>query len=382
MMNAAHLDHPYQPDLLERFGSWRCRLLLLALLFLLPLNAHAETLDLGLRYDRANDGHGLSVHKQGQEYVVFFYTYKADGSPEWYLCQGPISNGVVRGDCSRYLRHFDQAPPVLPQLGTDGSFTLDFVGTDTAAVCNDGIDRSSAPQLAVFGWASGEEYFELCTEYLAFGDPTTESYHGGIWYDATDPGFGCTLSHRVNTLTAICYYHDSNGEPRWALGGADSSAASVELIHYGGYCRSCPVVPLSPLLAGTLSLDWDPSTLPSSGNDLALLSLQYPAPPGETFVRDFILTRLSDGAVTGAHAVPEAPIRNIADVDAFSGDLDILDSHLRSTHPNPFHGFPQAQYLGQVAGLRSRLPFLENDQIAVEITRIISEFSRAGRGHC
>ncbi len=109
------------------------------------------------------------------------------------------------------------------------------------------------------------------------------------------------MAHMGNTVTALVYYYDSEGDPRWALGAAPSDGLGIELNHYLGYCRQCPTLSVDPSPAGSLSLDRDRTRAPDSGNDRALLDLLYPEPPYGEFLREFSLYRLSDGDAIGEY---------------------------------------------------------------------------------
>ena len=54
----------------------------LCTLTLLASPAAAEEVLLGLYYDRAHDGHGYELHKVGDLYVLYFYTFEDSGDPE------------------------------------------------------------------------------------------------------------------------------------------------------------------------------------------------------------------------------------------------------------------------------------------------------------
>lgn len=343
--------------------------------------AAATDLKLGLRYDQARNGHGLSVHRLGHNYIVFFYTYQADGSPDWYLCTGPMLNGAISGDCNRFVRSADDRVEAEP--AALGSFFLDFVNAAEHRACSDSVDRADAEDLAVFAWSKSKtEYIEHCTEYLQFGNEYPDPYYGGVWYGQDDGRYGCTISHRDSVSAAICYYYDGAGQPRWALGVADSTEPRIELVHYDGYCRQCEMQPLVARSAGTLTLQWDHPAAPTGSFGLAQLDLVYPTGAGGQFNQSFALHRISDGQTLGEHAIGESPTLGAAQLQQANGDLDQFVNQLLVQHPDPFHGLSLAQFEGLVEAIRNRLPLLKRTQFIVEIARVAAQLSRRGRdGH-
>lgn len=345
----------------------------------------AVEFDLGLRYDRSRSGHGLEIHRADDRYAVFFYTYRQDLSPEWYLCDGRVINGLMQGDCLRYTLPTGTPPPALADGSKNVSFSLDYVAPDDSAACEDGVDRNGAEQLAVFSWRSNGEFRQWCTEFLRVGQDYPEPYYGGIWYGG-DGGYGCSLSHMDETLSAICYYYDEEGEPRWAIGlggtSDESAGESIEMIHYQGFCRDCTTTAPNPTVAGSLTVQLAPATAPGSGSDSARLSLTYPRSPGGVLEREFTMFRLTDGSQHGAHAVPAQPVQTAAQVTGWEQDLQFLSDQIRAVHPNPFHTIAEAEFDAGLIALRQRLPFLTTPEIRFEMFRLGGSIGRFGRdGH-
>jgi hypothetical protein len=193
----------------------------------------------------------------------------------------------------------DLAPPVQADRSIRAYLTVDYVAATEAAACRDGTQRVGAQQLAVFAFSAIEEHQEWCTEFLAPGVQYPDPYFGGVWYGGDNGGYGCSMSHMDDVLSAICYYYDGLGEPRWAIGlvsGLDLEGATetpIPMVHYNGFCRGCETTPLQGFPAGTLTLDLDPALVPGEGANSARLTLDYPQDPGGAFHRDFPLYRLT-----------------------------------------------------------------------------------------
>ncbi len=127
---------------------------LIAMAALCCQSAVSETIQMGLGYDRAHNGHGFDLHRAGNTYILYFYTYNDAGAPEWFVGIADMDGGVIAGDLLRFT--YDDAAPAgqasILDSGFDGSFSLDFNNPLVSPGCNDGTDRSGAQQLAAFFW--------------------------------------------------------------------------------------------------------------------------------------------------------------------------------------------------------------------------------------
>ena len=281
---------------MNRIRNW-----VLALLMVITTPAVAEEVIFGLGYDRSRDGHGFELHKAGDLWILYFYTFDRRGDPEWYLGTGTMVDGVLQGDFQRYTYDESANPQASADPTFDGEFSLDFTRGLEAPACNDGVNRDDARQVSEFTWRIGDDAGAWCTELLDFNpEPGDDPYYGGIWYGGPgDSGYGFTMAHMGDQVTALVYYYDSDGQPRWALGSAGEDRLSITLNQFLGYCRSCPVFPVEPTVAGALNLDRDFTRQPDAGFDRAGLDLVYQQPPFGVFRRDFTLYRLSDGEAIG-----------------------------------------------------------------------------------
>ena len=267
---------------------------------------HAETFKLGLHYDPAKDGHGFDLHKVGNTYVLFLYTYDDNGNPEWYLGVGNWNDGVITGSLDRFTYIASNDPPQTADPEIAGSFILDHRFAAVQGACNDGVNRGNATQQAAFAFKIRDETYIWCTQFLFGGQANTIPYYGGAWHTPDDPGYGFSMSQQDDTGIAIVYYYDSNNDPRWAL-AIGSPEGEMTLENYTGYCRSCPLVERIIEPVGSLTLNWDPSTTPGSGTDAADLLLSYPTAPFGDWNRQLIPALISDGEPTAQVSIGQMP---------------------------------------------------------------------------
>lgn len=261
--------------------------------------ALAEPFKLGLAYDVSRSGHGFDLHKAGDTYVLFFYTYDSQGDPEWLLGTGVLVDGVISGDLDRYLYTPGVPGSQTPDPAFRGRFRLDASEAAVEGACNDGVSRARPEQLTSFYWEADGDTGVWCTQFLFGGDEAAAPYHGGVWYaGGGDSGYGFSMAQEGDTRSAVVYYYDGEGQPRWSL-GLGAAGEVIDLDHYTGFCRTCTPVPTESEPAGTLALSWSGDGGPGEPFGQATLLQTYPRAPFGDFDRDFDLYRLSDGQATG-----------------------------------------------------------------------------------
>lgn len=223
-----------------------------------PKAAPAFTVpDSGQYFDPARNGHGVGLYRvAGTEnfYFAAFYTYGADGEPEFYVANGHVVDGIFVpernpfGDSLvRSLYDPGQDPPTVHDSSPDfsGLVRIDFNAAANSPACRDG--RSDRAPMAVMTFTlPGGDTDQWCMQPI-LEDPAVANDLTSIWYDPADPGWGAsTLSFPGNGgdgLAVLLYFPDDAGNPRWALMQTDNYelGGTYPLREPVGYCRSCPL---------------------------------------------------------------------------------------------------------------------------------------------
>ncbi|HKJ37931.1 MAG TPA: hypothetical protein VJ972_04090, partial [Anaerolineales bacterium] len=73
-----------------------------------------------------------------------------------------------------------------------------------------------------------------------------------------------------------------------------------------------------------------------------------------------------------AQPTEEVPLRSQAEQDAWNEDLDFFMTRLRETHPDPFYRVSEEEYLRSIDDLKTSLPSMTDEQIIVELARIVA----------
>ncbi len=256
----------------------------------------------GLWYDRAHAGHGVDVQQQGDDLLAIFYTFDADGEPEWYGAAGRLAGNTFATDLLRF--GYDAA--ARPQQRVDaivGRFTMRFDTSANEPACA-GVARGA--RLAVLEANIDGAALAWCLEPLLPPQTAPEHAMNGTWWGGSaDSGWGLTsyFDPRDGALDSahVVYHYDARGRPRWAIAAARSAAFALETTWSSprGYCRACGPSALVMRPAGSLAL-----TLSTPRSDVAsnrlVQRLAYPGPNGGTFDRDVVLARYSGVAAPRA----------------------------------------------------------------------------------
>lgn len=211
-------------------------------------------------FDRAHNGHGIDFQLfdrdpvNGDRYFVIFYTYDANGVPEWYQGFGRLVDGVFIGGkesngislqrviYNATLRRSELDPSVA------GTIEIDFNQAANSPTCR-ARERSGATQLAVMSWKLRTEEGRWCMEpAIAAAARSTPDFGGHWWAGNGDSGWGMELftlkGGAQPLLVGYLYYPDGLGNSRWAVipvtpvDLAGTAAINLQEIT-SGFCRTC-----------------------------------------------------------------------------------------------------------------------------------------------
>jgi len=258
-------------------------------------------------YDRTHAGHGFDFQVAardpllGDAYILVFYTYSANGTPEWYFAQGNLVDGVFVagiasvGNTLLYSTYgsnlgFGQLQPT-PQVNPVGLVTVDFNQASRSPACRN-VDRSDQSMLGVMSWTIGSDSGNWCMEPLIPLNRHASPDYNGHWYAPPDSGWGMEVldydgNASASTVFVLVYYPDASGLPTWAVASGTLSNGNANLqvlARTNGYCRTCaPPATTATSPIGTLTLNLTPGVNPNRATGTASFTINYPG--GGSFSR-------------------------------------------------------------------------------------------------
>lgn len=245
----------------------------------------------GTWFDPAHSGHGIDLELVGHDpagdiYSMLFYTFDAEGQPEYYGAALRLANGRLGalGDPSRGA---DLARPVYdPQShgpsfpdGASGRVSIEFAGAVDAPACQ-GHEREP---MALMHWSIGSDSATWCispTIGMVEQPVPREEDLNGVWSAGSgDSGWGLSLTELMidgsRQAVSLLYYYDDDKQPRWGITrlGDYTSGETVDVHESLGYCRTCAKAPLTTFKIGTMTLDLhypEHVELPSGDNGVSV----------------------------------------------------------------------------------------------------------------
>jgi hypothetical protein len=265
-------------------------------------------------FDRSHGGHGIDFQLArhdplyGDVYILVFYTYNANGYPEWYLATGNIVDGVFVGGLdsngntllySTYGANHGVGQLSLTQTDIEGSVIVDFNQAANSPVCRD-VDRTGAPLLGVMSWHIGNDSADWCMEPLVTPAQHASPDYTGHWFAPLDGGWGMEVLDfngdiNSSTVFVLVYYPDAAGLPAWAVasGALNNGVANLQLLaRANGYCRTCaPPAATQTNQLGSMTLHLTPpASNGAAPSGTATFTINYPGGGSFSRTNDAITT--------------------------------------------------------------------------------------------
>lgn len=262
----------------------------------------------GQYFDVARNGHGFDLRRisgvAGEDnlYFLLFYTYDANGRPEWYSSTGRVVDGAFQparnatGDSllRNLYRGQGQQPSTVadPDPGYQGDVRIDFADAARHPVCRDGAGgRQLEGTLAILSWEVDGVERQWCMQPLVASRAGVTVDFSSQWYDPSDGGWGMSVqsfpgSAGRDGVAIELYFPDAGGRGRWGLVQTDQLQAgqSYPVQQVSGYCRTCDAPAAQSFTPiGTMTLNL---AAPGEGQSRVSIDVTYPGPEGGRFVRN------------------------------------------------------------------------------------------------
>lgn len=228
---------------------------------LLRFDLHRAAPRRGIWWDPSHPGHAIDLASLDGAHSLVFSTYDAAGKSRWYLASGRIEHDRFRANADGLLlmRRKDALAAPTADARHGGDVAIDFSIDATHPVCR--ARTATATQLALFSLRRNGRETQWCIEPFPLPAGVPEHDVNGTWFGGTnDSGWGLSLlnagSERPTLVSALLYFYDAAGWPRWALGSGRSGehGASLTMFDFNRNCADCKDVKTAVREIGELNL--------------------------------------------------------------------------------------------------------------------------------
>ena len=255
-------------------------------------------------FDPAHNGHGIDLRRVAGTpdlYFMGFYTYDANGAPEWFTSLGRLVDGVfvpARNEFGdSFVRNLYRANEI-PQSVVDasaefeGTVRIDFNQAANSPACLDGFaGRDLSGVLGVMTFQlPGANAQQWCMQPLVSPTATIANNFSSVWFTGTqDSGWGLAVQSLPGEGMAVgVYYADATGKPRWGLAVTPSyvPGQAFDVVQFLGTCRTCPApANLQTVRIGSITLDLSAPGGANAPDNRVTLDVTYPGTEGGRFQR-------------------------------------------------------------------------------------------------
>jgi len=235
----------------------------------------ADRIPPGAFFNPARSGHGLFLSQGGPIAALIWYTYREDGTPEFYTMggdwpadgassfQGPLLRFTWDGNQTRYV---NVGRGGLTRTADGYRFSWSLYGQHGSEPVGEIRDGASCP-----------------TAGATTGD------FSGTWYAPARSGYGYSLFTTTANDSELAYLYDDAGNPRWVIGqNSPFGAAGLSMSQTDGACPLCAYRAPVYRAVGTLARNFSSLDTGSIAIDVNLA-----APVSGRWTKDDAVVRLA-----------------------------------------------------------------------------------------
>jgi phosphatidylethanolamine-binding protein (PEBP) family uncharacterized protein len=159
----------------------------------------------GLWYKQSESGWGVSLTQQGPIIFAAWYAYESNGMPVWYVL--PRCEIVANGCTGDIYRVTGGTKPTIAWAGANRIVSKVGSGAITFTDLNTGV----------FGYLlNGVSASRSITRQLfATGTMAPAMDYTGLWWNASESGWGMSITQQFATIFAAWFTYDDAGAPVW-----------------------------------------------------------------------------------------------------------------------------------------------------------------------
>ena len=195
----------------------------------------------------SESGWGIAVDHQGETVFAAWATYDTDGSPTWFMMPN-ATHAIAGRDNPSYFFGYPNSYLGLVYRVTGPAFSavpFDPSAVTATIVGNGGISFSTnADDIAVnngdnswFWFSTSQAYVYKAITREIFASPAPVCLAGaaavptpnfqGLWWNASESGWGLDVAHQGDTVVAVWFTYDATGKAMWLVMSASKTAPNT-----------------------------------------------------------------------------------------------------------------------------------------------------------
>lgn len=203
----------------------------------------------GLWWNSQESGWGLSITQKGTTIFAAAYTFDTAGRPVWYVMTCPVASGTCTGQLFRVTGG------TSPTVAWGGTNPAEAVGNATLSFSD---SRNARFQFTINGLANVKNITQLT--FAASGATATTDYTD-MWWNASESGWGLSVTQQFSTLFLAWYTYDAQRNPTWFVAPncvLSGNTCTSQLFRVsGGSALTSPWTPqLNSAAAGSVTLEF------------------------------------------------------------------------------------------------------------------------------
>ncbi len=159
----------------------------------------------GLWWNENESGWGLNITQHGAMIFVAWFTYDQSGAATWYVMSScPVLGNACAGDIysvrggKPLTSPWDGSAKVVSKVG-NGILSFSNANTGSFSFSINGVTGSKS----------------IVRQMFASGTTTPSPDYSDLWWNASESGWGITISQQYGTIFALMFGYDSVGNSTW-----------------------------------------------------------------------------------------------------------------------------------------------------------------------
>jgi len=204
----------------------------------------------GAFFNPQRSGHGIFISQAAGQQVVYWYTYREDGTPTWYAAQADVPvEGTAAWSAPLFAVNWDGSQ--VNSYSVLGDMTLTPLDADNLVF-----------SWHLYGDAGSERFTRLGPVAPCVNLGSAQANLDGQWFAPAQSGYGMDVLALPGAQQDTFYMYDALGMPIWIAGSANAVAGvnAIPMYQLSGFCPLCSWVAAQITPVGMMTASFTSAT--------------------------------------------------------------------------------------------------------------------------